>query len=33
MLKIDHRGLGAGLPHLISVVGIADQGDGLVSAL
>jgi hypothetical protein len=33
MLEVDHCRLGAGVPHLIGVVGIADKSDDLVAAL
>jgi hypothetical protein len=32
VLQIDHCRLGAGLPHLVGVVAVADQADGLVAA-
>ena len=33
MLEVDHCGLGTGLPHVASVVGVADQRDDLGIAL
>ena len=33
MLEVDHFWLGAGLPYVVRVVGIADQGDDLVATL
>ena len=33
MLHVGDYGLGADSPHLVCLVGVADQGDGLVAAL
>ena len=32
MLQVDHCRLGAGFPHLVCLVGVADQGDSLIAA-
>jgi hypothetical protein len=33
MLEVDHCWHGAGLPHVVRVVGVADQGDDFVATL